>query len=277
MAETAERTALLQALELQIAWGADEAIADVPVDRLRPAPIAPQAGPPRTAAPGAAAPRPAPAQPAPAQPAPAQPAPAQPAPAAADSADDLPALRAAIAGFTACRLRDTATSLVFASGDPAAGIVLIGGAPTADDDRSGTPFAGADGALLDAMLASIGLSRDDLLLTPALPWRPPGDRPVTPAEIALCRPFLLRLLALVRPRLLLLAGPVAAQAVGAPVPARPTRPDWLALALPHQDAPVPALPLPALAALRRTPARKRDAWAALRLLRRRLDAELAGK
>src|SRR5271169_2731228 len=153
----------LAALKLQIEWGADEALEEVPVDRLRavsqpqPNPPAPVAGggrgegavPPRATA-------------------------AERALQAAATATTLAELRAAIAGFDGCALRDTASNLVFAAGDPAASLLLIGDPPSAAEDRSGTPFAGPAGDYLDRMLASIGLDRGKLLLTPLIPWRPPG-------------------------------------------------------------------------------------------------------
>ena len=90
----------------------------------------------------------------------------------------------ALAAFDGCALRDTAANLVFAAGDPDADLMLIGEPPGEAEDRSGTPFAGPDGVLLDRMLASVGLARDGLLLTPLIPWRPPGGRLPNPAEIA---------------------------------------------------------------------------------------------
>ena len=79
--------------------------------------------------------------------------------------------------FDGCALRDTASNLVFAEGDPASTTLIIGEPPGREEDRSGHPFAGAEGQLLDQMLASIGLTRAELMLTPLLPWRPPGGRP----------------------------------------------------------------------------------------------------
>src|SRR5262249_31999100 len=118
----------------------------------------------------------------------------------AAAATTLEALRSAIAEFDGCALRDTASHLVFAEGDPAADLPLIGETPGADEDRGGAPFAGPGGAYLDRMLASIGLERSQLMVAPLIPWRPPGDRPPNPAELSLCLPFLHRLIALVGPR-----------------------------------------------------------------------------
>jgi DNA polymerase len=95
---------------------------------------------------------------------------------------------------------------VFASGDPASRIMVIGPMPNAEDDREGLPFSGRAGDLLDRMLAAIGLSRDGVILTTVIPWRPPGNRMPSQAELDICRPFIERQLALAEPRHLLLLG-----------------------------------------------------------------------
>ena len=112
----------------------------------------------------------------------------------AASATSLEALAKTMAEFDGCALKTTAKSHVFAGGNPAAKLMLIGDAPEADDDRSGQAFSARPGVLLDAMLKAIGLTRDDVALGMAIPWRPPGNRPPTPHEIALCEPFLLSLI-----------------------------------------------------------------------------------
>jgi DNA polymerase len=125
---------------------------------------------------------------------------------AADSARSLAELKTALEAFNGCNLKNGARSTVFASGDPGSRIMVIGPMPNADDDRDGIPFSGRQGHLLDRMLAAIGLSRDMLLLTNIIPWRPPGNRMPSPAELEICRPFLERQIALAEPRYLLLLG-----------------------------------------------------------------------
>ena len=267
----------LAALRLQLEWGADEALEEAPIDRLRdvaapppPAPLPQGEGehpahtpPPPPAGGGwgdvAARPRATQAQRA-----------AQAAAVATTPAD----LRAAIAAFDGCALRDTASNLVFAAGDPAATLMVIGDPPSADDDRSGTPFAGPAGDYLDRMLAAIGLERGRLLLAPLIPWRPPGDRPPNPAELAMCLPFLHRLIALAAPRRLLLMGPLAARSL-LPRTAARRRPRgaWMDAAIPETSLTLPALPTFSPAELMRDPNNRRSAWDDLRLLRRTLDAD----
>ncbi len=247
----------LAALRLQIEWGADEALDDLPRDHFRPKPAAPSM------------PSPLPAQATPAI-ARSQPA-AAPAPAA--RAETLAELHAALEAFDGCPLRATATTTVRPDGNPAAGLVLIADAPGADDDRAGTAFAGAAGQVLDRVLGSAGLDRSGLLLTHLVPWRPPGGRAPADAEIQSCLPFLLRLLQLVRPERLVLLGSASVKAAtGSSDSIRRLRGRWLQAALPGFDAPVPALAMLPFDQWLRTPTAKRDCWADLLALRISLRA-----
>ena len=259
---------LLAALRLQMEWGADEALEDAPVNRLRLAvPAVERAAAPPAAAAGKVVPIPPAGV---STPPPAAEAVVQ-AEQAAALAGDLAALHAAIAAFGGCALRDTATSLVLAEGDAAAGLLLIGDAPGADEDRAGRPFAGAAGAYLDRMLASIGLSPAQALLSPLIPWRPPGDRPPNAMELAVCLPFLRRLIVLARPRYIVLFSPLAARVLLTPVRRRRPRGGWAELAVPGMTEPVPVLASASLSAVMQSAAKRREAWADLRQLRRALD------
>jgi uracil-DNA glycosylase family 4 len=254
----------LAALALQIEWGADEALADRPLDRR-----VSQA--PQTASWASAVPQTASPTPAARMIAPAPVTPLARAQALAAAAADLQALRAALTGFDGCALHTTATNLVFAEGDPAAPVTLVADVPGAAEDRAGTPFAGPAGAFLDRMLASIGLDRSGVYMCSLLPWRPPGDRKPAEAEIQLCLPFLWRHLALVRPRRVLLLGTLAARALLLSTPGRRPRGVWHPLVIPGLPDAVPTLVLGSPTAIQTTPLAKRDAWADLLRLRRALD------
>ena len=256
-----DRDAALAALRLQMEWGADEALAEAPPDRFAaPAPAA--------ASPARPATRPAPAPALPLIP------PAAAANSLAVAAGSLDALKAAIAAADS-PLRETASNLVFADGVPESGLMMIGEAPGADEDRLGRPFVGVSGRLLDRMVASIGLSRErDFYLTNILPWRPPGNRTPTDAEINLFLPFLLRHIALVRPRHLVLLGGVSAKSLlRAKEGITRLRGRWHRLPMEGGEA-VPALATLHPAYLLRSPMAKRDAWSDLILLRRTLDGEV---
>ncbi len=127
---------------------------------------------------------------------------------------DVAALSAAIAAFELCPLRATARGAVTFAGPAEAPFLVIGDAPGREDDAAGAPFAGEAGRLLERMLAAIGIDRArETLSTNAVFWRPPGDRPATEAERAICLPFLERLIALARPKMLILLGPVPAKSL----------------------------------------------------------------
>ena len=125
---------------------------------------------------------------------------------AASEAQTLEELHAAISTFEGCNLKTSARSTVFPIKAGAQPILVIGPTPSADDDRDGIAFSGMQGELLDRMLGAISLNRDDLTLAHAVAWRPPGGRPPTPAEAEICRPFTERMIALVKPRYMIMLG-----------------------------------------------------------------------
>ena len=134
---------------------------------------------------------------------------------AARAAANLDELRAALDVFEGCKLKQTATQLVFADGKPGARVMLVGEAPGREEDRLGLPFVGRSGHLLDLMLAAIGLDRTSIYIANVVPWRPPGNRTPTPQETATCRPFIERQIELCDPDFLICMGaPAAAELMG---------------------------------------------------------------
>ncbi|WP_341274835.1 uracil-DNA glycosylase [Rhodocyclus gracilis] len=136
-------------------------------------------------------------------------------PSATDGADDAPwqTLRREVVECRACALCEKRHQAVLGVGDPAADWLFIGEGPGADEDACGEPFVGAAGKLLDAMLAAISLRRgDDVYIANAVKCRPPGNRTPEAGEIAACRPYLERQVALLQPRLVVLLGRAAVQA-----------------------------------------------------------------
>ena len=189
--------------------------------------------------------------------------------AVAASAGTLDDLKAALSGFEGCNLRFSARNTVFADGNPAAPVMLIGEAPGREEDQQGLPFVGRAGQLLDRMLAAIGLDRTQVYITNIIPWRPPGNRTPTPHEVELCRPFIERHVRLVRPRVIVLLGNVATKAlVGTDKGILSTRGTWFEIAV--EDQPVPALATLHPAYLLRNPAAKKLAWADLLALSDRI-------
>lgn len=184
---------------------------------------------------------------------------------------DLEALRAALDGFQGLAIRETATQLVFADGNPQADIMLIGEAPGRDEDRLGRPFVGESGKLLDRMLAAIGLDRQSVYITNTVLWRPPGNRKPTPAEVTAMLPFLVRHIELVAPKAILMVGGSALSALF-DFDARITRERGRWRDYPSANGPIPALPMFHPAYLLRQPQLKRQAWQDLLNFRERLDA-----
>ncbi len=115
--------------------------------------------------------------------------------------------------FNGCDLKKTATQLVFSDGNPKSQVMIIGEAPGAEEDRRGIPFCGASGQLLDKMLNSINLNRNNVYITNIIPWRPPGNRTPNENEISLMKPFLMRHIEIVSPKLLVAVGGSAAKAI----------------------------------------------------------------
>src|SRR5215469_1041083 len=254
----------LATLNWLVEAGADEAIADAPVNRL--------------AAKAQAAPVPVPAS------RPAVPVPA-PAPTAGDaiggamaaaaSATTLAELQAALEAFDGCGLRRTATNTVFADGVAHAPVMLIGEAPGRDEDRIGKPFVGRAGQLLDKMLAAIGLDRKtNAYITNVINWRPPDNRDPSPEEAAACLPFLRRHIELAAPQIIILLGAVAARhVVGVSDGIMKLRGRWMEYRVGNRM--VPLMPTLHPAYLLRQPAHKKLAWRDLQSVRDRLET-LAG-
>jgi uracil-DNA glycosylase family 4 len=121
------------------------------------------------------------------------------------------ALQREVAKCTRCELSRGRTQTVFGVGNQRAELLVIGEAPGAEEDRQGEPFVGRAGQLLNSMLRAMGHPRESVYIANMLKCRPPGNRDPSPVEISTCRPFLLRQLELLRPRLILAVGRIAAQ------------------------------------------------------------------
>lgn len=121
------------------------------------------------------------------------------------------ALEEEVRTCTRCALHQSRSRAVFGTGSRHAGLMVIGEAPGADEDRQGLPFVGRAGQLLNEMLAAIGLPREAVYIANILKSRPPGNRDPLPEEVAACEGFLRRQVALVRPRVILAVGRIAAQ------------------------------------------------------------------
>jgi DNA polymerase len=253
-----------------LAWyveaGVDLAIDDAPHDRFSPP--APAPAPIAAVASAPARPLGAPLTAAELSPEEA----AQSARSLAATAESLDALREMLVAFEGCALKATATQLVFGDGNPRARVMLVGEAPGRDEDRAGKPFVGRSGQLLNRMLATIGLAREEVYIANVVPWRPPGNRTPTPQETAICKPFIERQIALVDPDVLVcLGGPSAQTLLAQRDGILRLRGKWFDFQT--QNRMIRALATLHPAYLLRQPSQKKLAWRDLRALRAVLDGQ----
>lgn len=110
-------------------------------------------------------------------------------------------------------LKETANNMVFGTGNPNSKIVFVGEAPGAEEDKLGIPFVGQAGKLLDKAIQAIGMDRTSVYITNVIPWRPLGNRTPTTDEISLYRPFLIRHINIINPKIVVCLGSSAARAV----------------------------------------------------------------
>ena len=244
-------TETLAALRFQLDMGVDEAVGDLP-ERLGIAKALPPAPP-------IPLPVPTPA--------------ASHARVDLNSIETLEGLRNALAGLSGLSVKDTAMSLVFGEGALNPPVMLVGEAPGEEEDRTGRPFVGPAGQLLDKMLAAIGFAREEVYITNVLNWRPPGNRTPKPDEVATCLPYLMRHVELVKPKsLLLLGGPAAKALLGRDESVTKMRGQWWSYHSAGLEAEVPTLVTYHPAYLLRSPGQKKESWRDLRLLKKKISS-----
>jgi uracil-DNA glycosylase len=125
---------------------------------------------------------------------------------AAERREQLKAVYEEARGCVRCALHQTRTTVVFGSGNADAGLMFVGEAPGANEDRIGAPFVGQAGKLLDKLLAGIGLARADVYVANVLKCRPPGNRDPMADEIELCEGYLFRQIEAIEPKLVATLG-----------------------------------------------------------------------
>jgi uracil-DNA glycosylase family 4 len=188
----------------------------------------------------------------------------------APAADNLDTILAEVRASRVCGVCKNNWPLVFGEGPAKAEVMLIGEGPGVDDAATGLPFQGQAGVLLNKMLAAINLVRAECYVCNVIKSIPPGERKFSTEEIEDCRPFLLRQILAVRPRLILAFGALAAQTL---LRSKKTiselRGHQFTLRL--NDFEVPVLPTFNPAYLLRVAEKKREAWEDLKLARALLD------
>jgi DNA polymerase len=178
-------------------------------------------------------------------------------------------LRESVAACTRCVLHTSRRQTVFGIGNPDADWMIIGEAPGAEEDRRGEPFVGRAGKLLDEMLRAVGQPRDKVFIANILKCRPPDNRDPKPAEASECRRYLERQIALVKPKIILAVGKIAAQhMLGSDAPVGQMR------GTVHRHGDIPLIVTYHPAYLLRSPSQKSKAWDDL-CLATRVVADLA--
>ena len=150
---------------------------------------------------------------------------------------------------------------MFARGSDSPKVFFIGEAPGADEDIQGKPFVGRSGQLLDKILEAAGITPSMFRIGNILPWRPPGNRNPTPEEVAMCLPFIERHIELVKPKIVVFLGGVAAHSLlGNEEPISRLRKKWHQFETTHMTSPIWAKPTFHPSYLLRSPSQKRFAW-----------------
>ena len=169
-----------------------------------------------------------------------------------------------------CDLKKNATNIVFSDGNPGSKIMIIGEGPGANEDKEGKPFVGRAGKLLDKMLSAIKLNRDNVYISNVVNFRPPKNRRPTDEEINRYLPFLNKHIEIINPKILLLLGSTALNAViGNEVVISKARGKWVNKKIGSANPKVIASFHPAF--LMRQPDQKKYAWEDLKMIRKKIS------
>lgn len=179
--------------------------------------------------------------------------------------ETLESIRADLGECTRCQLCRRRTHIVFGEGDPRARLVFVGEGPGYEEDQSGRPFVGPAGQLLTRIIAAMGLSREAVYICNVVKCRPEGNRNPEPDEIACCLPFLNRQLTAIGPQVVCALGGVAAKTLlDTDAPISRLRGRF------HTVMGMSVMPTYHPAYLLRNPEKKRDVWADVQLIMKRL-------
>jgi uracil-DNA glycosylase len=183
---------------------------------------------------------------------------------------DLQELKQNIVNIKNCELKKNSTNIVFSDGNPNSKIMIIGEGPGANEDLEGVPFIGKTGELLDKMLFSINLSRNDVYITNVVNYRPPENRNPTLEEIARYLPYLTKHVEIIDPKILILLGSSALNAViGDEQKISEIRGKWINIKIGKCSASVIVSFHPAF--LMRQPDQKAMSWVDLKMIRKKIS------
>jgi DNA polymerase len=179
--------------------------------------------------------------------------------------DSLEEIRRELAGCLRCSLGDSRTRLVFGSGSEKARLVFVGEAPGREEDLAGEPFVGEAGRLLTKIIQAMGFEREEIYICNVLKCRPPGNRNPLPAEIDVCRPYLLRQVRAIGPEVIVALGTFSAQTL-----LHTREPISRLRGRFHDYHGIPLMPTFHPAFLLRNPAMKREVWEDMQAVMKKL-------
>ena len=183
---------------------------------------------------------------------------------------ELQELKQLITNIKNCELKKNSTNIVFSDGNPNAKIMIIGEGPGANEDLEGVPFIGRTGELLDKMLLSINLDRDNIYITNVVNYRPPENRNPTEEEIARYLPYLTKHIEIINPKILILLGGAALNAIiGDGQVISEARGKWIDKKIGKCSTSVIASFHPAF--LMRQPDQKKMAWTDLKMIKKKIS------
>ncbi len=183
-----------------------------------------------------------------------------------DKAKNLDLLKKSIISLKNCDLKRLAKNIVFSDGNPKSKIMLVGEAPGANEDQEGLPFVGRAGQLLDKMLSAIDLDRKKVYISNIINYRPPENRRPTEDEIKRYLPFILRHIEIIKPKILVLLGSTAMNAlIGKEIVISKMRGKWIEKQFGTCKTSVIITFHPSF--LMRQPAQKKMAWIDLKMIR----------
>ena len=196
----------------------------------------------------------------------------EPLPVIQDKPAALRLIREDIGDCTRCRLHKGRTNLVFGVGNPSADLMFVGEGPGADEDAQGEPFVGRAGQLLNNMISAMGLRREEVYIANVVKCRPPGNRTPEKDECDICSPFLLRQIDVIKPKVIVALGAVAAKTLLALNDSMANlRGRWYDF----RDAKLAVTYHPAY--LLRDPRQKKEAWKDLQMVMKYLGLKPAAK
>jgi DNA polymerase len=181
---------------------------------------------------------------------------------------NLDDLKIYMGDFESAALTDNSRQCVFSRGNPKANLMVIGDSPSGHDDKTGQPFMGPEGQLLDKMLASINQTENNTYITTAINWKLPTHKKPSDEELNICIPFLKRHIELVSPAILLLVGGVSLQALTGLTTIMKNRGQWQKVNFSNKE--IIALPIYHPTLLMKQPLLKREAWRDLCTLKEKL-------